>query len=378
MKNSTLFLLVISLSFILMVGCGVNEGPDRVDNGTFVDLKEDLEEVDQGSAPPVSVTPPVQPDLALEPFSGDFFSLDKPGGWQVFSNYQGKAHFILARDPQDPLKQIFYFSEIGPLYYSQNQKELDYQYYSLTGLLPWWFEHPVIEPFTPESFLLQFDILMESGSEMAVLIPPVNPLKNLEIITTEYLPFFEGATCALIRGLYHDEGRVSQGLFMVNMVPLFPETGLAWGGTGAAYMFTGITAPVNEFASLERPLIDSIRSFQLNDEYVDMCHREQEMMTKAIIARGKILSETSDIIMEVWNDRNRRDDITAAKRRDTILGKERLYDPSTGQVYEFNSGFYSEYNLNRNNYHMNDLQPLPEDNYDLWTRVTLGGHENLH
>ena len=337
---------------------------------------------DQGSAPPApAVTqPPAQPaplpSLQLEPYAGDFFTMNRPRGWDVIGQYQGKAHMMLARDPQEPLRQVFYLSEIGPLYYSQNQRQIDYQYYTATGQLPWWFDHPVVAPFTPESFLKQFHVVKESGSMMGQLIPPVTSLKNVEIIASQPMPV-AGGSCALLRAVFLEDGRVGQGLFMVTMVPLFPETGLGWGGWGAAYMFTGITAPVNEFAALEKDLATAIRSFQLTDAYVALCQREQQATTQAIIATGQILNETSDIITENWQNRSRSDDVIAAKWSDTMLGKERLYDPATGLVYEFNSGFYSQYNLDRNRYEMNNLQPLPESNHDLWIQVTQDGHANL-
>ncbi len=335
----------------------------------------------QGSAPPSPtvtqppvlqppVQPPPPPSLQLEPYAGDFFTMNRPRGWEVFGNYQGKAHMMLARDPREPLRQVFYLSEIGPLYYSQNQKQIDYQYYTLTGL-PWWFNHPVVAPFTPESFLKQFHVVKESGSMMGQLIPPVTSLKNVEIISSQQMPVAGGgSSCALLRAVFLENGRVGQGIFMVTMVPLFP-------GWGAAYMFTGITAPVNEFAALEKDLVTAVRSFQLTDAYVALCQREQQATTQAIIARGQILSETSDIITQNWKNRSRSDDVIAAKWSDTMLGKERLYEPATGLVYEFNSGFYNQYNLDRNQYQMNNLQPLPESNHDLWIQVTLDGHANL-
>ena len=40
----------------------------------------------------------------------------------------------------------------------------------------------------------------------------------------------------------------------------------------------------------------------------------------------------------------------AEKRSDAMLGKERLYDPGTGEVYEFQNGFYDQYRLNPQEY----------------------------
>jgi len=59
------------------------------------------------------------------------------------------------------------------------------------------------------------------------------------------------------------------------------------------------------------------------------------------------------------------------------VGKERLYNPDTGEVYEFENGFYDKYDVDRNEYEMNNFQPLPSDDYELWMEVPLDGYRHL-
>jgi len=92
---------------------------------------------------------------------------------------------------------------------------------------------------------------------------------------------------------------------------------------------------------------------------------------------GETLSETADLIMEGWERRNQTDDIIAEKRSDAILGNERLYDPDTGQVYEFENGFYDKYNPERQRYKLFNLQPLPDDDHALWTAPAMDGYRAL-
>ncbi|MDD4736750.1 MAG: hypothetical protein PHP44_11670 [Kiritimatiellae bacterium] len=89
------------------------------------------------------------------------------------------------------------------------------------------------------------------------------------------------------------------------------------------------------------------------------------------------LRETSDIIVNGWQNRNRSEDIIAAKRSNAILGKERLYDPDSGSVYEFQNGFYDEYRSNPQRYEQSNLQPLPDNRHDLWSAPTLDGSRHL-
>ncbi|HOO21896.1 MAG TPA: hypothetical protein PL011_10980, partial [Kiritimatiellia bacterium] len=71
------------------------------------------------------------------------------------------------------------------------------------------------------------------------------------------------------------------------------------------------------------------------------------------------------------------DDILAQKRSDAILGKERLYDPGSGEVYEFENGFSDQYRLNPGGYRNPDLQPLPGDDHGLWTAPARDGYREL-
>jgi len=54
-----------------------------------------------------------------------------------------------------------------------------------------------------------------------------------------------------------------------------------------------------------------------------------------------------------------------------------VYDPETGDIYEVENGFYDAYNINRDQYEMSDLQPLPDDSWDLWTAAPLDGGQYI-
>jgi len=55
--------------------------------------------------------------------------------------------------------------------------------------------------------------------------------------------------------------------------------------------------------------------------------------------------------------------MTSSRRSDAILGNKRVYDPETGDVYEVENGFYDTYIINRDQYEMSNLQPLPDDSW---------------
>ncbi len=315
--------------------------------------------------------------LTLERFDGGFFSIDIPKGWKVYQAGQCSEFAFLVRDSSNPLRQVFYFGQVGPVYMSQEQKQVDYNYMSMGGYPSPWFEMPVINPFTPDNFLKNFNLI--ANTEIARNFMPQCPeLKNIHIISVspQGSPLGYGET-QLIRALYTRDDNIGEGLFYAILLPLLPYTGSPGGGIGAAFMLMGITAPKDEFGDMEGILTKSLGTFKMDDSYVANCISQQQQTYSEILNAGKTLSETSDMIMESWENRNRTDDILSEKWSDVILGRERLYDPETGNVYDVEPGFYDKYNPNRDGYEMNNLQVMPDDDYEIWMRNPLEGEKYI-
>ncbi|MGB7062373.1 MAG: hypothetical protein WBF13_08495 [Candidatus Zixiibacteriota bacterium] len=315
--------------------------------------------------------------LKLESFDGGFFSIDKPEGWNVITAGACAGFAFLIRDPSEPLRQIFYFGEVGPVYLSEQQKQIDYQYMNMGGYPCTWIDMPVVNPLTPDNFLAQFHLV--ARSQVAQNFMPQCPrLENVKIISKVKQPSpVSGGSTGLVRALFTQGGSLGEGLFLVTVAPVLPFTGGPGGGLGYGFSIIGITAPKREFRNIENVLVKSVGSYTISQSYVNNCLAQQASTYAGILKAGKTLSETSDIIMQGWENRNRVDDILAEKTSDAILEKERLYDPNTGEVYEFENGFYDKYQLDQNKYEMNKLQPLPGDNHDLWMKPPLDGYRYL-
>ena len=315
--------------------------------------------------------------LKLEGFNGGFFSIDKPRGWQVITAGECAGFAFLIRDPSEPLRQIFYFGEVGPIYLSEQQRQIDYQYMNMGGYPATWIDMPAVNPLTPDNFLAQFHLVAQS--QIAQNFMPQCPrLENVQIISKVKQPSpISGGSTGLVRALFTQGGSLGEGLFLVTVAPVLPFTGGPGGGLGYGFSITGITAPKSEFQNIEDVLVKSVGSYGMNQSYVNNCLAQQANAYGAILKAGKTLSETSDIIMQGWENRNRTDDILAEKRSDAILGRERLYDPNTGEVYEFENGFYDKYKLEQNRYEMDNLQLLPDEDHNLWTKAPLDGYGHL-
>jgi hypothetical protein len=315
--------------------------------------------------------------LKLEGFDGSFFSIQKPQGWNITVAGACATFAFLIRDPAEPLSQVFYFGEVGPVYMLEQQKQIDHQYMSMGGYPSSWLDMPVVNPLTPGNFLTQFHLIARSRTAQSFM--PLCPrLENLQVVSTvpQSTPI-SGTTTELVRALFTQGGKLGEGLFLVTVAPLLPFTGSPGGGLGCAFCLVGITAPKNEFGNVEKTLVQCVESFTISQSYVNNCLAQQNSTYRGILKAGKTLSETSDMIMQGWENRNRVDDILSEKRSDAILGRERLYDPHTGNVYEFENGFYDKYQLDQSKYEMNNLQPLPGDNHDLWTKAPLDGYKHL-
>jgi len=315
--------------------------------------------------------------LEMERFDSGFFSIHKPKGWKVITAGACSEFAFLIRDPSESIMQIFYFGQVGPVYMSNQQKQIDYQYMNMGGYPIAWIEMPVVNPLTPSNFLTKFHRIARTQVARS-FISQCPRLDNLQIISALPQPSqISGGSTELIRALFTEDGKLGEGLFLVTVAPYMPFTGGPGGGNAYGLMITGITAPKLEFRNIENVLIRSVESFTMSQPYVNNCMRQQAITYAGILKAGKTLSETSDIIMKGWENRNKSDDIISERRSDAILGKERLYDPNTGEVYEFENGFYDNYNINRGKYDMNNLQLLPKNNYDLWMKASLDGNRHL-
>jgi hypothetical protein len=364
MKGLTLVLLM--LVAVLTISCAP---PDPI-NPELETITSAL--VPASSSVPVlspTVLPKAVPTLKLEDYNGGFFSIKKPVGWNLVTAGSCSTFAFCIKDSEHPTNQIFYFNELGPVYLAEEQRTVDKNYVGMGGSLPPWFEMPVVNPLTPENFLSKFELIAETDIARKFM-QNFPELKNIEIISVEEeespLP---GGKTKTIRALFRQGGDLGEGLFYVTVAPLIPLTGYAWGGTGFGYVIIGITSVKSDFRYLQETLTQSLRSLNISQSYIDNCLKQALGILKA----GQTLSETSDIIMSSWEDRKKVDDIISEKRSDAMLGNERVYNPETGTVYDVALDFYNDYNLHRERYKMNNLQALPDADWNLWTAPTESG-----
>ena len=307
--------------------------------------------------------------MQLEKYDGGVFTIRKPVGWKIYQAGSCATFSFIIRDESKPERQIFYYGEVGPVYLAESQKQVDRGYVSMGGSLPVWYEMPVIDPLTSENFLKGFHLIADTNISKRFL-PQAPRLENVEIISSVPSQSPLSGETRTMRALFMRDGKLSEGMFYVTVAPLIPLTGYAWGGIGYAFSFIGISADKSEFKGMEKSLTESVGSLALSQEYVDNCLRQQDKQAQSVLEAGKTLSDTSDIMMDAWENRDKVDDIISEKRSDTMLSRDRVYDPDTGTVYDVKNGFYDDYDINREKFDMSNLQQLPDSSWDLWTSST--------
>lgn len=324
-------------------------------------------------------------NIKLVEYDGGFFKMMIPKGWRVEANANVggdcAAMYVIVTDPSNPMRKIFYINKTSYFPRSEMQRQMDLQYYRSSGIL---INLPVtVSPTTPENFLTKIHLMVDATKRYPGFFAPRDmPVwDTLKIFSTIHQPDVWSSLIGptdLMRAVFINDGKVGQGLFIASVVPIGPDLGMAGAGNACAYAFGGIMAPKGEFMQMQEALAQSAASLVFNDVYMYTCiglkqadinQRRQEI--------SRTLAETSEIMNESWRNRNRSEDVSAEKWSDYMRGTERLYDPSTSEVYEFRNGFYDTYRSNSSSYTMSNLQPIPDNNYDLWMREARDGYQYL-
>jgi len=300
------------------------------------------------------------------------FTMNKPKGWKVYKAGDYNTLAFLTRDENEPLRQAFMFSEIGIFYVDGNQKEIEINYQNSGGYKVPWIDMPVVSPFNGTTFLHNFCSIMNSQIGKGFLgsanMPIPSGFEQIDIISEENIsPIYPGMSTVLVRAMLINNGKAAQGMFTLS-------TYKDAYGHGTAFFVAGITAPVNEFISVKDTLLSTMKSFKMEDRYVQAGVNVIKENGERFRQISKTISETSDIITKGFNERSKSSDVRIAKKGDQVMGVERVYDAETGEVYEVENGFYDYYKTHQEQYKQKDLQQLPDTNYDLWNEAPLINH----
>ena len=234
---------------------------------------------------------------------------------------------------------------------------------------------PVVSPLTTAAFFTRFEQIAKSRIGKAYM-SKLPRFSGFHVLAQQAVPSpLTIGTTSLVTGYFVQGGVPCEGQFLATVAPYMAFVNGPGGGTGIAGHVVAITAPVSEFAGLEDDLAACVDSFRMSDDYVRAGIAQSRENFRGVMKAGQTLREASAIVTDGWNARNKTLDIVAQKRSDATLGYERLYDPSTGDVYRVENGFVDRYEADRNAYDMNDLRALPSEDYPLWAATPLDGSD---
>ena len=310
------------------------------------------------------------------------FTIQKPKGWEVIIANNICAYFgFLIHDPIEPLRQIFYFGTIRPVYMNQAQK--DYEQYICSLVQPpcgyTWTDAPVVSPLTVDNFFSHWPEIasMRNAAIFMAEFPKLQGLELISVVPQSPMLALTGAETALVRGVFTNgdpvNPKAAQGQFLATVVadpPMF--------GTGSGYMVFGATTPVPEFKADIDKLVESLNGFTISNMYLNWCAVQMAQQWGAVADIGQTLREASDIIYDGWVNRTATQDIMAYEYNDSNRGVEKGWDPVTGNVYEFGAGWYDQYALNPGAYNISTLEPMPDNRIDLWEGTILNGPSHVY
>lgn len=308
--------------------------------------------------------------LELEKYNGQFFSMEKPVGWDVYTVGYCSNLGILVTDRNAPQNQIFLFSTVGPMFLTERAKSETTRYMQNGGYYINYWEMPIVNPFTPENFLSNF-YAMANTQDAKKNFPILPQLQIIKIISSENTGTPIEGSAKIMRALFKQNNKVSEGLFHVIVPnPNYQYIIDPMQEIENVYMFAGISTDKDKFRYQENELVQSLKSLIVSDSYIQQCIRDTQATTVNLLKNAKTYSEISDIYSQAWEDRNKADDIMSEKTADSTMGRDSVYDVNTGNVYNVGLDWYSKYDREREKYNMN-LQHIPDDNVDLWTSPRL-------
>ncbi|MBI4399546.1 hypothetical protein HY570_02245 [Candidatus Micrarchaeota archaeon] len=315
---------------------------------------------------------------------GGEVTLQAPPNWQIGTAGSCAGLAVIARDSQNPVKQMIAFTELGPVYYDPAIKQQSDEYYAtcrqLGAVCPGAdtiAQLPLVTNVDSERYITEAFPALGTVDLVRQIAPFYPEISNVQIIDRQPLPQdvanlytqsgipFDGGT---YYATFTQGGIAAKGRFLV-VVTYYPVAGFA-----AATPLYMISAPVDEFDSLEATLVKTAESIKLSDPYVKNCQAQQRAQAEAQRNIANTLSETSDIITKGWEARQETYDRISQKWSDTILSRERVYNPDKGEVYDVSNGFYDYYNTHREEFEFKNMRELTPQEYQ---EVPLDGRLNI-
>ena len=363
---SLLFILVIAAILPACGGGAKRAGNNAGEPGSSAEsLYTEAASADAGAASvDITVVPTAASVLTLADKDTEAFTMQIPDGWEMRYGWDGeKMLLIRVYDPENPVNQIFYATDMVPFMKSEASAEMYAN--SKTAMFS---EAPVLDPPTNETLFKQIPKLRTyyletvKSENTAAMIPEIYDFELLETLPAASAFSDDSLDDSIIYGTFRtaDGSAEGEGIGFASIVDLFGEMSSPLYGVDMSYYnvynFTAITGAKDEFVNYEDILCRSFSSLQLKQEFVAKMLKSSEESFAALQEVNASITASYYNYNNAWLARSRSADIARQKFSDATLGYERVYDTETGEIYKAYNGFTDEYAGSR-------YQPVSDDMY---------------
>ncbi|MBQ7706302.1 MAG: hypothetical protein IJT72_00815 [Lachnospiraceae bacterium] len=353
MKKKIIALFLVCIMLLSFTGCGESKKIDSEPDGTPDDTEysvigggqnrsteestsqtTDTTETNNNSDANVKVTPTENASITWTSYTTPegYMTLDIPQGWEVMNlNIDVIGYLLLVYDPNS-VGRRFFFSTAVTSYPSQDEwawwRQTLKEYSGVDYGENWY-----ISPQASTQSLFE-----NSGGFFGYT--NFNVIDNLG--QNGYGGDVLQATCTL-------DGINVEGVFSAAVVdmPVQLSPYLADGSMDLVEGTVIMTAPEEEYTNWEGVLGQMFASLTFSDQYwTDRAAMQRQMQQTAnyLSYQADVMS---DMIMDTWEKRSNSYDIQSQQYSDATLGRERIYDTETGEVYYADNGWSDGYYGNR-------------------------------
>lgn len=324
--------LALTMS-IAMVGCGKGKSSGfasteihTTDNTSHTDITtadttEDI--TTQEPATQVKITPNETASIEYEQFDTLYYSVKIPKGWTVTEvNPYTITHSVVISNPDNPNYAFGFQLYYDAILKSQAAWNMYQDYYGSGS------NYMICEGFSTEAYVSSIMAYVDRGTNF-------NVIQNFGVS--------ELGGDVLNATMDAPNGQVLEGIFTATLHdmgssyvwanPMDPYSGeidiMPYVATDLFFLY----APEEDFINWEPIMAECLDSFQ----YTEKFHQDRQESWALVMQTSYYIAQCynyiGDMIMDSWNYRNTVHDISTQKYADTILGYERVYDSTTGEVY---------------------------------------------
>ena len=316
------------------------------------------------SADKITIVPTAASGLKLVEKDTEAFTMQIPEGWELRYGWDGeKLLMIRVYDPEQPVNQIFYATDMVP--FMKNQKSADM--YAASGM-KLFSEAPILDPPKNETLFKQIPKLrtyfldtkkLEASAE---LIPEMYNFQLLESMNANSAYKDDSFDDSVIYGTFRtaDASAEGEGIGFGAIVDLYGNMESPLYGEDMSYYnvysFTAITSVKDEFVNYQDILCKSFSTLNIKQEFIDLSLKNSEDNFGAFQEINASIAASYYSYNNAWLARSQSSDIARQKQSDATLGYERVYDTETGEIYKAYNGFTDDYTGSR-------YQPITDDMY---------------